>query len=176
MVSPNFKNLTPSLDLSFLAPPPPRLTWLSFLTVGLYPSSITALPSLSRIPLSLWTRLLALFPLAAQSSFLSMEFPYYLLSHIIEIFRKLIYRTDVPVPIIKLLTLYLSYNFCSSQFLIYFFLKGVGVPIGSFLGSTVSEVFLRQFKDELFHSGTSCKHIVYWHRHIDDVLCLRRVL
>lgn len=53
------------------------------------------------------------------------------------------------------------------------FPDGTGVPIGSPLGSLISEIFMKRYEEELFSSNHHLlQHVVYWYRYVDDVLCL----
>ena len=53
----------------------------------------------------------------------------------------------------------------------YTFPGDIGLPIGSPSGSLIAEVIMHKFEYGLFLSPFTLS--VYWHRYIDDVLCLR---
>ena len=65
-----------------------------------------------------------------------------------------------------------SPNFCKFNSKFFEFPDEVGIPIGSPLGSLISEVFMSKFESDLFSSGHHLlNNIVYWRRYVDDVLC-----
>ena len=71
-----------------------------------------------------------------------------------------------------LLNICWSLNFCKFNGKLYEFSEEVGIPIGSPLGSLVSEIFMSKFEGDLFSSGqVLLSHIHYWHRYVDDILC-----
>jgi len=60
---------------------------------------------------------------------------------------------------------------CANEF--FSFPKDIGVPIGSPLGAMIDEAFMSKLEENLILSSHDCfQHIVYWHRYVDDVLCL----
>ena len=66
-----------------------------------------------------------------------------------------------------------SPNFCQYNYKFYEFPEEVGIPIGSPLGSLISEVFMHLYEETLFSSNhILLSHVTYWHRYVDDVLCL----
>ena len=66
-----------------------------------------------------------------------------------------------------------SPNFCQYNHRFYEFPEEVGIPIGSPLGSLIGEVFMSLFENTLFSSHHPLlAHVTYWHRYVDDVLCL----
>jgi len=70
-----------------------------------------------------------------------------------------------------LLKLCWSPNFCKFNGKFYEFPEEVGIPIGSPLGSLISEVFMSKFEHDLFASDqVLLNHILYWHRYVDDIL------
>ena len=63
-------------------------------------------------------------------------------------------------------------NFCKFNGKFYEFSEEVGIPIGSPLGSLISEVFMSKFESDLFSSGHPLlNNIFYRRRYVDDVLC-----
>jgi hypothetical protein len=76
------------------------------------------------------------------------------------------------VEFFDLLNICWSPDFCKFNNKFFEFPEEVGIPIGSPLGSLISEVFMSGFEIDLFSSGQSLlNHVFYWHRYVDDVLC-----
>jgi len=91
--------------------------------------------------------------------------------------RKLLEESATPEEIINefmgLLQLCISPNFCKFNNEYFKFLEGFRIPTGSPLGSTFSEIFLKNLENALFSSGEEfLTHITYWYHYVDDVLCL----
>jgi len=67
----------------------------------------------------------------------------------------------------------LAPNVCQFNELVYRLPADIGIPIGSPLGSLISEVIMSKFESELFQSDHPLlPHIVTWRRYVDDVLCV----
>lgn len=67
----------------------------------------------------------------------------------------------------------LNPNVCQFNQNVYKFPPDTGNPIGSPLGSLVSEVFMARFETEIFHSNHHLlRHIAFWRRYVDDVFCI----
>jgi len=67
----------------------------------------------------------------------------------------------------------LGTNICQFRNQTYVYPDGIGVPIGSPLGSTLAEMFMCKFEGEFFESQPEIrKHIIYWHRYVDDIIIL----
>ena len=64
-------------------------------------------------------------------------------------------------------------NFCKFDDCYYVFPDGVGVPMGSLLGSTLAEIFMNRLEKEFFEAHPQfCDLILYWRRYVDDILIL----
>ena len=62
-------------------------------------------------------------------------------------------------------------NFCKYDGKFYTFSDGV--PMGSPLSSLISEVFMDHLEKEILNSSHHLiEKIGYWHRYVDDILCL----
>lgn len=72
---------------------------------------------------------------------------------------------------ISLLKTCLYPNICQFKNEIYRFKDGL--PMGSPLAPLLSEIFMSIFEEKVFNSQCMLlQYIVYWHRYVDDVLCL----
>ena len=72
-----------------------------------------------------------------------------------------------------LIRAYWTPNFCQYNHKFFVFSEEVGIPIGSPLGSLIGEVFMNALENQMFSSRHPLlTHITYWHRYVDDVLCL----
>ena len=68
---------------------------------------------------------------------------------------------------------YWSANLCKFDDRFFKFSSEVGIPIGSPLGSLIAEIFMDHFEKNFFNSSLGLlRHVVYWNRYVDDVLCL----
>ena len=86
-------------------------------------------------------------------------------------------EANVPPSVISeftsLLKTCLEPNICQFDESIYAFPSDTGIPIGSPLGSIISEVFMTHFEDKLFKSGHPLLLMVHlWRRYVDDVICI----
>jgi hypothetical protein len=89
---------------------------------------------------------------------------------------ELLVNSNIPheeiAEFFDLLKICWSPNYCKFRGDFYEFPEEVGIPIGSPLGSLISEVFMSKFEHDLFSSGHELlSHVFYWHRYVDDVLC-----
>ena len=72
---------------------------------------------------------------------------------------------------IELMKLCLIHNFCKFGGKIYTFDKDV--PMGSPLAPLMAEVFMDLFEGKILSPTSNFnQYITYWHRYVDDVLCL----
>ena len=53
-------------------------------------------------------------------------------------------------------------------------LRELESTLASHLGQTfIAEIFMKRFEEELFETApVLSSHVVYWHRYVDDILCL----
>ena len=73
----------------------------------------------------------------------------------------------------NLLKIWWSSNTCLVRKEFSTFPDDIGIPIGSPLGSLISEIFMHKFEHDLFHPPLPLTpYISYWHRYVDDILCL----
>jgi hypothetical protein len=94
----------------------------------------------------------------------------------IQCMGELLVKAEIPHNVIgeffDLLKICWSPNFCKFRGKFYEFPEEVGIPIGSPLGSIISEIFMFRFERDLFSSGHPLLgHVLYWVRYVDDVLC-----
>jgi len=83
---------------------------------------------------------------------------------------ELLVKAEIPHHVIAeffdLLKICWSPNFCKFRGKFYEFPEEVGIPIGSPLGSLISEIFMFKFEKDLFSSGHPLlSHILYWVRY-----------
>lgn len=86
-------------------------------------------------------------------------------------------QVHMPTFIIKelmsLVRLCLNTNICKFNGQLYSFPHGIGVPMGSPLSSTLSEVFMEKLEEDIFNLNPELTdNITYWYRYVDDVICL----
>lgn len=53
-----------------------------------------------------------------------------------------------------------------------FYKQCEGLAMGSPLSPILAEIFMDNFEDKLFSISNNVKYVKYWHRYVDDVLCL----
>lgn len=83
--------------------------------------------------------------------------------------------SDIPhqasKEFLSLLGTCLARNVCKFKDEFYEFSDGL--PMGSPLAPLMAEVFMSKLEDEIFSSEHPLtQHVAYWHRYVDDVLCL----
>lgn len=93
----------------------------------------------------------------------------------LERIHDILLEASVPTPaaeeFVLLLKTCLFPNICKFKGGIYQFEDGL--PMGSPLAPLISEIFMNLLEDKVFNSACVLKqYIGYWHRYVDDVLCL----
>lgn len=92
---------------------------------------------------------------------------------IIEILREASIPRYFIDEFISLLNCCLSPNICQFGNSFFTLPPDIGIPIGSPLGSIISEVFMDKLETEIFQSDHPLlTHIAYWRRYVDDILCV----
>ena len=97
--------------------------------------------------------------------------------HTLQLIRNTLSAAEIPSPVIdefmRLLTLCITPNFGKFNDKIYTVSGNIGVFMGSPLAPLFSEIFMDNFERTILSSSNPhTQYIHYWHRYVDDVLCM----